>query len=364
MIAVLDACLINGFGLVSVTSAVVAGNVATLNVGAGHSFTVGTVALIAGVISPAELNGEARVTAVTPNSVSFTTTGIGNQTATGTITAKLAGAGWAKAYTATNTAAYKATDTQGTGCYLRLDDTATIHARAIGYEAMTDINTGTGSFPTNLQVAGGYWWQKSGTADATPRTWMVFTDTRMFYLVRFSGTSYLNVPEITHFGDIVPTKTSGDPFACAISGNGTALNGSYQTNSAQLYFSSNGAADVYLPRSYTGLGSAIQMLRTFPLMNADYNVYSGNVSSAMPFPNGPDGGVYTVNFTLTEYGSKAYRGNLPGLYAIPQNNAYAVLSTKDLLIGQADLAGRFLRAVVSNGIVNGAVLFDTTGPWR
>ncbi|MDP1980469.1 hypothetical protein [Undibacterium sp.] len=364
MIAVLDACLINGFGLVSVTSAVVAGNVATLNVGAGHSFTVGTVALVAGVTSPAELNGEARVTAITANSISFVTTGISNQTATGTITAKLAGAGWAKAYTATNTAAYKPNDVQSTGCYLRLDDAGTIHTRAIGYETMADINTGSGPFPTNAQVTGGYWWQKSGTTDATARAWLVFADGRMFYLVRYPSTSYPTVPEITFFGDILPTKTSGDAYACAITGNPTALNNSYQANSAQLYYSITSQADIHFPRSYTGLGSSIPMVRTFPLMNGDTGNYSGNVSAAMSFPNGADGGVYAVNFALCEFGSKSYRGNLPGVYAIPQANAFNALSTKDIVIGQADLAGRTLRAVVSTGSINGVVLFDTTGPWR
>lgn len=362
-IAVLDACLINGFGLVSVTSAVIAGNVATLNVGAGHGFTVGAVALVAGATTPPELNGEARVTAVTVSSISFATTGISNQTATGTITVKLAGAGWQKAFAATNTAAYKSSDAASTGCYCRIDDTGTNIARAVGYESMSDINTGTGQFPTNSQVAGGYYWQKSGAADSTPVKWLVFADARAFYLVRYPSFFYSGVPEITFFGDIVSTK-SGDAYSCGITGNGYSHVGQMQSAAAQMLYCSQPAADVYCARSYTGLGGAVQMGRTFPLMYSDYNVYSGAIASAMPFPNPADGGVYAVNFNLVEYGSKAYRGTLPGALAIPQSNAYAVLANKDLIIGQGDLAGRSLRAVTSTGYLNGAMFFDVTGPWR
>jgi hypothetical protein len=33
--------------------------------------------------------------------------------------------------------------------------------RASGYESMSDVNTGTGPFPTAAQVAGGGYWEKS-----------------------------------------------------------------------------------------------------------------------------------------------------------------------------------------------------------
>ncbi|MFZ6709538.1 hypothetical protein [Undibacterium sp. TC9W] len=363
-IAVLDACLINGFGLVSVTSAVVAGNVATLNVGAGHSFTVGTVALVAGVTSPAELNGEARVTSITANSISFATAGISNQTATGTITAKLAGAGWLKPFNATSTAAYKSADGASSGCYCRIDDTNATMTRVVGYESMSDINTGTGQFPTNNQLAGGYYWQKSVFADNTQVKWLVFADARAFYLVRYPAmSSYPGVAEITYFGDIVPTK-SGDAYACGITGNAYSHPGQFQATAAQLMYSAVAGAEFYCARSYSGLGSAVQMGRTFPLMYSDTNVYSGAVPSATSFPNPADGGVYAVNFNLVEFGSKAYRGVLPGALAIPQSNAYTILANKDLIVGQGDLAGRSLRAVTSTGYLNAAMFFDVTGPWR
>ena len=88
MIAVLDACLVDGFGLKSVDTLVVSGAVATANISTGHSAMVGSVVLISGA-TPSGLNGEKRVTAITTNTVVFDATGISDQTATGTITLKI-----------------------------------------------------------------------------------------------------------------------------------------------------------------------------------------------------------------------------------------------------------------------------------
>ena len=118
LIAVLDACLVNGFGSVTLNSLVVQNNVATATVSGGHGFAmivgvnnvspgVGPVVRIDGA-TPAALNGDWRLASV-PNSTTFTfaAEGIPDQTATGTITAKRAPAGWAKAFGGANKAAYQ-----------------------------------------------------------------------------------------------------------------------------------------------------------------------------------------------------------------------------------------------------------------
>jgi hypothetical protein len=46
---------------------------------------------------------------------------------------------------------------------------------------MSDVNTGTGPFPTAAQVAGGGYWEKSGAAGSTARNWIVVGDERAFY---------------------------------------------------------------------------------------------------------------------------------------------------------------------------------------
>lgn len=64
MISLLDACLITGFGTVTLTGLNVSGGVASATVSAGSSFEAGAVVLLAGA-TPDALNGEARVLSAT-----------------------------------------------------------------------------------------------------------------------------------------------------------------------------------------------------------------------------------------------------------------------------------------------------------
>lgn len=149
LIGVLDACLVNGFGTVTLNSLVVAGNVATGTVNAGHGFAmiggaVGPVIAIAGA-TPAGLNGTWCIASV-PGSTTFTfsTAGIADQAATGTITAKRPPLGFSKAFSGTNKAAYRADDVASSRLYLRVADDGTgaaTYARVRGFETMSDVDT-------------------------------------------------------------------------------------------------------------------------------------------------------------------------------------------------------------------------------
>lgn len=102
-----------------------------------------------------------------------------------------AAAGWSKAYSGTNKAAYR----QGNGNlrYLRVDDTGTTTARVRGYESMTDVDTGTGPVPTEAQVSGGLYQYKSSSATARP--WVVVADENFFIL--WVGSNNGTAPSIT-----------------------------------------------------------------------------------------------------------------------------------------------------------------------
>lgn len=368
LIAILDACLVNGFGLKTVDSLVVSNNVATLTIASGHSAEIGSVILVAGA-TPAALNGEQKITAVTGTSASFATSDITNQTATGTISMKIAPVGWAKAFSGTNLAAYKPSDPTATGALLRVDDTGTKTARVVGYETMTDINTGTGPFPTAAQRTGGSYWTKSNAADATARGWMIAADSKFIYFAReFYSTSYPGTYELTVFGDSIPTK-SGDPFCAQISGAASDRSGSAPGNYAENYSGGDGgtAAEVYMPRAYTGLGTAAQMIKSFPTVASDNTStrYSGAVTGGMPFPNRPDGGLYLVPHYLSEYVGKDVRAISPGYYCCPQNVPVGQFASRDYVTGIVSLPGKTLRAVLSYDNSHSAVsFFDITGPWR
>lgn len=368
LIAVLDACLKDGFGVKNVDSLVVAANVATVNVTGGHIFEGGTVVLVAGA-TPAGLNGEKRVLSSTAGYVTFAAPGIADQTATGTITAKLAPLGWNKPHTGTNLAAYKPSDVSATGCLLRVDDTGTTSARVVGYETMSDVNTGQGAFPTAAQVLGGAFWDKAVSAGATARPWWIFGDHRAVYLCVSIG-SVTTQAIIYYFGDIVPTRTA-DPYACVL-GAGTTAQGVSSPSSVQiacLGVSYRAAGPSYIARAGNALGTAQQCFHVgLNHISASDAQYSACPQYAlMTYPNVSDNSLLFGKVAAIQ--GSGLRGTFPGLYHVPQS-AVDSFATRDQVAGTGDLAGRTLMAqragAPSSTSVNvyGLCFFDVTGPWR
>jgi hypothetical protein len=355
-IDVLD-LLVNGMGLKSVTSLVVASNVATATVSGGHAFEVGTVALVAGA-TPGGLNGEWKVTATTATTIAFATTGIANQTATGTISIKLAGAGWTKAFTGTNKAAYQSADVAATGSYLRVDDTGP-KMRVVGYEAMSDIDTGTGAFPTAAQRSGGGYWPKS--SDSAAKQWILVADARTVYFMAAAYINYPNAFVVYAFGDLLATK-SGDPYGAVLSSATVSSIDDVSTQDQYSYSNSYAATELYMARSYTGLGSSIVMVKAFASIASNGSQYpSGAVAGGPPFPNAADGGLYVVPHYVSESVTRVLRGVSPGFYACPQNIPAGQFAARDKVTGVTGLPGKTLVAATA---YSGVFFIDITGPWR
>lgn len=372
LIAVLDACLVTGFGLKTADSATVADGVATVAFSTGHSFEPDTIALIAGA-TPAELNGEKTILTTSTNAVTFAAPDIADQTATGTITAKLSAAGWEKAFSGTHLAAYRSADVQATRHFLRVDDTGTTNARVVGYESMTDANTGVAPFPTSTQIAGGGWWPKANAANATARAWTLVADSKGFYLHIHTGTTSPGIcGSVWGFGDFDSLK-SGDAYACALFCAGSDLATGYSTPSTAVECCSStptGVTGPYLPRSFTGLGGALEGKH---VVNSYWSAASASASGstnaagavAPTFPNGPDNGLILSGKSLVEP-SVCLRGRTRGVYVAVQN-CHIAFNWRDKIDGQGDLLGRKLLAIKCGSPANsgsqGVVFADITGPW-
>lgn len=369
MISLLEACLVNGFALQTVDSIVIAAGVATVTRGAGHPFNVDgidAVALIAGAtVTGGSVNGERKVLASPAPSAtqySFDATGIPDQVATGAITHRVAPLGWVKAFTGTNLAAFKSADPAATGCLLRVDDTGTTDARVVAYEAMTDINTGTGAFPTPAQVSGGRFWQKRNGSGNSP--WVMFGDGRFFYLAAAWHATYpTQYGVFAAFGDYPATK-SPDPYACLLYGAGSSYASTNPGLAGSELAISDTSGETNGPRAYTGLGSSLALNRRAVSPWAVSGV-SGNSAMAARYPNEPDGGLYVAPMVLHDVPSYVLRGALPGIWFIPQATN-ATFGARDRVVGVTGLVGKALRAVALGvgGTQNGAIFFDTTGPWR
>lgn len=366
-IAALDALFITGWGVTTALSVSVTGGVATATLNSGETFNKHAVVLIAGA-TPGALNGEARVLSTSSASITWATTAP-DGVATGTITIKYSPqTSWVKVYAGTNKAVYRSTHPQSNGHYLRVDDTGTTQARVRGFETMTDVDAGTGPFPTDAQVSGGGVWQKSTVANATANKYRIVCDERLLLIAiaPASGATPANLGcAVRGFGDATPLATGGDAWSTVLSA--WAIWG--PTSVAPGAFAGSSTASVgglFAPRALIGIGSAVSL---FP---CPYVGTREQISGADAFlgalPSTVDGRVrHSVTFLCEAATGSPPRIDVPGIYSIPQNGATAVLTDGDLLAGTGGLAGRKLlvHAIGSaNGAPIGIALFDITGPWR
>ena len=343
LIGVLDACLVNGFGQVSVSSLVVASDVATVTTSSTHGFAMlgntGPVIKIEGA-TPSSLNGEWRIASVpTSTSFTFTTADISDQTATGTITVKRAPAGWEKRYSGTNTAAYARTAVEATEMLLRVDDTPTQYPVLTMYESMTDVDTGENG--SGLQYA-----YKSNAANTLARTWVLVADDRTFWL--FTDGSGSNFWAFHGFGDLVSYRAADAYRAFLRAGNiiSTAIYGT-----AAYLMASAGLCK--LARALSNDPGAIDC---FWYSHSKAGTSLGGVTQ--PTPATADSALHVWPIEAWD-GATDARGLLPGLVlpihaaaSAVHGQAFTRLDGRDVVVQR-----------VSNNTAY-AVAFDITGPWQ
>jgi hypothetical protein len=312
LVAVLDACLVTGFGSVTLDSLVVASEVATCTVSSGHSFGIDVVIEVAGA-SPAGLNGQWRCTGAATNTFTFACPGITDQTATGTITAKVAPLGWSKPFTGTNKAAFKQVAATSSGFYLRVDDSGANVARVVGYEQMTGVDLGTYDFPTAAQQAGGLFWRRSSTTDSTARPWMLFGTDRGFWFLpswKAADDSY----ELYWFGDVLSYKVA-DAYGCWITGaNSTDATFPGRHNHCAQIHTHDGStySQSYLARGHSGLPVPARACVVGPS-----ECRSTAEAGGLPAVNAPNNGLLLGQARLVEGDGltsiSALRAIIPGL---------------------------------------------------
>jgi hypothetical protein len=349
LITLLDALLVNGYNSGSVTSITRSGSTATAT-RTGHGFKNGDHVLHAGADQP-EYNGEFYISNVTADTYDFTVSGTPVTPATGTITAKRAPAGWTKAYSGVNKAAYR----QGGGnqFYLRIVDDGTgaaTYARGVGYETMSDVDTGTGDFPTAAQFSGGLYWYKSSTADAAARPWTAVATNKFFILyVNVDGGGLSSNSAAFAFGDINSYSTSDAYHTIHIAATSTT-----ETSNGNLHkLSTSGITGHYMARSYTQLGTSINVGKTSDTAKGN----SANMGAGgLTYPHPVDGGLYLAPVWVMESAS-VVRGVIPGLWnplhTKPLNNG-------DTFVGVGGLAGKSFMALT---IFNYQIIIETSNTW-
>lgn len=365
LIAVLDACLVDGYGQRAVQTLTRNGNIATATI-AGHLHNEHDVLTIAGA-NQTEYNGTVRIFNVTANTFDYEISGSPATPATGTITAKKPGGGWEKAFSGTNKAAYRSANVQSTRFFLRVDDATTTYATVAGYEYMDSIDVGGGIFPATPAAL---YWLKSNTADTTARAWELVTDGSLFYLWVAHHATNVNGHSFYAFGDINSAR-QGDAFNCIIIGsnsNSTSLQpgqNNQGTYAAAYYVAPSYANTQVIARGYTQVGEAAAVQKiALGFSNVNDSIGWGH-TQALAYPHAVDNGLVAVPALLAESLS-AIRGAMPGYYIPLQTRPGTRLS---VLKDWPALPGRALWLIPqgtanSNNSYEGRVAIDITGPWR
>ena len=369
LISLLDALLVTGFGLRTATSVVVAGGVATVTLSSNalNANLLHSVILVDGVAAPmADLNGEQRVTAASTTTLQFATA-VADGTATGTITVKSAPAGWEKLYSGTNKAVYRSTHVQSAKHCLRVDDAGTTTARVVGYETMTDADTGVGPFPTEAQMSGGGYVHKSSSADTTAVGYAFAADPRIVYWCPMPGTVWgsdggYTSANVRGFGDPIALAPGDDAWATLLSSVGSTFNdySSLSGGGGEL------AGALVMARALSGIGGAV-VASAKPYVGSRVS-RSGYDSEALGVAPSPVDGSLRLSRMYVGEGTGNQitpRAEVPGVWYLPYNNASSLLQRGTIVQG-AD--GRKLLAIVTGAGINttarGAALIDITGPWR
>lgn len=241
IIELLDACLINGFGEVTLSSLIIDANGIATATSAAHGYHRFPLVILISGADQEDINGEWEITGITTDTILFNATdsGLTNTTITGaSITLKVAPLGWEKVYVdALNyVAVYRSKDPFSRQHFLRVEDSDYVGLPSSpipcavfrGYEKMSSAqDIGIGPFPP-LQVLGrGVGVRKIKYATATGNyltsnnlniSWTLVGTSRQFYLNShyYDGTNRAGRMHF-FFGDMV-SYVPGDYGATLISG--------------------------------------------------------------------------------------------------------------------------------------------------
>lgn len=294
-LAIIRACLSTGFNLLTPQAATVASGVMTISYSAPHGYEGKVLIRLDG--APGGSIVKRVTTTAGSNSLTIPVTGFADGAVPGSLSTRVAPAGWDEPFTDTGVGVFRS-PVVGPGCtrfFYRVSDSSNGGAVSMlrGYESMTDANTGTGQFPTVAQVSGdGVIVERSNSS--TPRYWAVFADARTVYF--FIESSAADRVTGGVFGDAEPY--GGADMFCAVAGSGSL----------------SSSASLYSPRASSGAGSAVTVMTLLP-----FGIKSGERTS---FASVVEGGFVLSNPVMI-MGGGSIRGALRGLMHSSTNNMTA-----------------------------------------
>lgn len=367
--AVLYACLVTGFRVLTLDSISVAGEVATATYVAGHQYSTQRVLEIAGAATGA-INGRKLITVTGAGTFTFPAPGVADGTIAGAITAKRAPLGWTRPLSSGNVSVYARSDVTATPSKFRLTNTGVApatnrSARAHMAEDFVDLSTPTNQAPpAGAPIVGADGFHIPFRNSASAQVWTLVGDGKTFYFACESDTypaaSYAGSSQgLYGFGDIEAFR-SGDPYACFLAASHDSNGASGNTPAQSIGLNSAPSAAMYLQRSFSGIGG--------PVPAAPVSFGTGHVlgSQGPQFPSPVDNGLFvSPNLLLAEASSPfthPFRGRLRGLGHPVATLSNAQLN-KQVLDNVTGSDRRWLFLSIGSATTFGHLAFDITGPW-
>ncbi len=316
LINIIDACLIDGFGVKAPDGNKISVNsgVATVEFSSGHEFEKHTIIEIEGA-TPAALNDVWRVTGTTATTFTFNCPGIPDGIASGSISVKRATPGyWQKVFSDGSTlAAYRSSHPESNQFFLRiLDDMDATNARGYAtmkaYEIMTDINNGTGEFPVGH--CGWVKWFSSSDAQNERIPWMLVADGKtVYFFIKNNGYNYTAsyfCPYV--FGDFA--SADDDIKACILTGTTSTSPATPFANYSASQWEGTYDTGINVADTYPAIGSPITTR-----MFANGMVKPTSTNGGDNFPSLLTGGhLFSTGIFLLTGTTGPIRGMLRGLY--------------------------------------------------
>lgn len=272
-------------------------------------------------------------------------------------------AGWTKPFVDTGKAVYRNAATAVARSYYRVTDAGTTWARIRGYDAMSDVDTGTGEFPSMSVISGdGIYAYKSSTADTTARSWILLADERTavvaanpttyWQIMLYLGDGNSDVPGDTNFAVLGAYFHNADDIRNAlatfdlvgVSGPSDATNYGLFVKGLPGILGSKPLRLAAGPNVYgTGWGTTTQTV-----IGGDLQMPSGGAIHLWPYV------AKTYNGTLFEQ-----RGILRFLY-VPRHPA-ASFSHGDTFAGTGSLSGKRFEVIKTVKTYSGYSTSSATG---
>lgn len=361
MIALLDACLVNGFNLHPVEQIVVAAGVATATTSDEHGFRDYTVIRVVGCAEPA-LNGDWKSDVVAGTTFSWTTT-VADGVYGGTMSAKTAPLGWTKEFSGTNVAVYRPKD--GVRHYFRIDDSYASSTLMSGYIEKSDSSVaGVGKFPELVD------YDLFKQTDDRAVRWFLAGDGAAVYLIN-APLGLAGDTVTTQYGDFyirgwgeIVSYIPGDQYGSFVSSLVQGANYNYSAAWPGITYPGTDGGMTICKNSAGTSADGVRVVGS-----AFVGGWGSSAAAMIEGLNPADSAMlFHYPVAVQEATSLSVRGEMPGLWqpinrVFSKRNTIETVDGRRILLKQVGDAGKVGSSYSpSNG--SGLIGIDITGPWR